>query len=439
METNDMSRRTGRSVRHAMATLESLKLGVVPDEALESLSVGCEDLMALVSEDLAQAAAPDPGGAFRLVLGEYGHGKSHLLDRVEKQALEQGFLVARTAFGTREASPHSPVELYRALMSGLKYPGGDEVGLVRLLGEAAGNPEVFEQWTGLDRESLEGTGGAAQHVWFTPGILGQRLLTRASQRRDTERLLAWLSGQPGPPALLQKRLRRAARRAGMRRRHGTPNPLVCRGIPRWRSVPQIACYLLGGISSLAHDLGYAGLILLLDEGEHFQWLKARDEEHAINLALGLQAAALPSHPDSGLHRGGTRKHRQVPYRFRPVQHIGCFVALAPQSDSSRAMAALEGVPGDRRIELAQLSAEHLQELAGRVLDLAIVAGLDGPHLPASRMYLNGYIDNQCSAGRSLPPRQVVKLAATLPDVLRGASSLPTDPIESWVRGRTPGR
>ena len=424
----------GLSAASALAAVESLKLGVVPDAIVEPLSVGCDELLEVAQRDLSQALSSTQGGAFRLLYGEYGHGKSHFLDLLERRALDTGFIVARTAFGTAGSTPDSPLGLYRSLMSGLRYPGTHDTGLAHLLGEACANADVFEAWTGRDSETLEARGEAESHLWLSPGILGWRLVSENPPGSNARRLLAWLSGEPGPAGQLQKRLRKAARHTGLRRRWGETSPLAYRSIPRWRSVPQIACYLLGGIGALAHDLGYAGLVLLLDEGEHFQWLRNRQVEHAMNLALGLRAAAMPSLSAAELAKGGSRSHRQVPYRFRPAQHIACFVAMAPQADSSHAMAALAEAPSDCCSRVPTLGAGELRELADRILHLARKAGFDGPRLTAWRGQLGDYIEARCSARRPLAPRQVVKLEANLPDMVDSLPAQSSADINSWIGG-----
>jgi hypothetical protein len=403
----------------ALAVVESLKLGVVPDMALEALSVGCEGLLGEVRSDLEQIAADEPGGAFRVVFGDYGQGKSHLLDRVEKLALADGFIVARTAFGTREASPDSPIGLYRSLVKGLRYPGKPDVGLDRLLVEAGRNRTVFERWTGrADLRSLAAPTAENPHLWLSPAILGRRILGETGEVDGVERLNRWLEGQPLPPWLLRTTLRKAADGVGLPRRRGEPDPLYCRGLPRWRTVSQIACYLLGGIGCLAHDLGYSGLLLLLDEGEHLQWLKGNGVEHAARLAAGLQAAALPDQAAGELVPGGNRGHRSVPYRFRPVQHVGCLVALVPQPEAGPALATLAAIPPERRTELRPLSATNRRELASRVLEVARLAGLTDDRFEPCREQLLDLIAAECNAGRPLPSRTVVKLAAMLPDLVQ---------------------
>lgn len=78
--------------RISTALLTSLASGVVPRVGIDHLTTGRDRELATLQQDLdniAQGAA-----AFRLVIGRYGAGKSFLLQSVRSIAMEQGFVVA---------------------------------------------------------------------------------------------------------------------------------------------------------------------------------------------------------------------------------------------------------------------------------------------------------------------------------------------------------
>ncbi len=74
------------------AILQSLRAGVVPRRGQQHIQVGrVEEVRALV-RDLDRLA--DGGSAFRLIIGEYGSGKTFFLHLVRSIALEKGLVVA---------------------------------------------------------------------------------------------------------------------------------------------------------------------------------------------------------------------------------------------------------------------------------------------------------------------------------------------------------
>ncbi|MBD2020742.1 ATP-binding protein [Leptolyngbya sp. FACHB-36] len=80
------------SKRVSTALLNALSAGVVPRVGLEHIAVGREQEAAVLLHDLDTVAAG--GAAFRFVVGRYGAGKSFMLQLIRNQAMEQGFVVA---------------------------------------------------------------------------------------------------------------------------------------------------------------------------------------------------------------------------------------------------------------------------------------------------------------------------------------------------------
>ncbi|HEY9907483.1 MAG TPA: BREX system ATP-binding domain-containing protein, partial [Thermosynechococcaceae cyanobacterium] len=80
------------SKRVSTAIVSALSAGVVPRVGLEQVAVGREKELAVLQQDLENIAGG--GGAFRLVIGRYGSGKSFVLQLVRNAAMDQGFVVA---------------------------------------------------------------------------------------------------------------------------------------------------------------------------------------------------------------------------------------------------------------------------------------------------------------------------------------------------------
>ena len=79
------------SKKVSTALINSLGAGVVPRVGLEHVAVGRDkELKSLLQsiEDIAQGVA-----AFRFVIGNYGSGKSFMLQLVRNRAMELGFVV----------------------------------------------------------------------------------------------------------------------------------------------------------------------------------------------------------------------------------------------------------------------------------------------------------------------------------------------------------
>ena len=77
--------------RESAALINSLTAGVVPRIGLRHIAVGRQPEVNAFLNDLA--TVEDGGGAFRFVCGQYGSGKSFLLQMIRNNAMERSFAV----------------------------------------------------------------------------------------------------------------------------------------------------------------------------------------------------------------------------------------------------------------------------------------------------------------------------------------------------------
>jgi hypothetical protein len=108
------------SKKVSTALVNSLSAGVVPRVGLEYIAVGREqELTSLLQnlDDIAEGVA-----AFRFIIGNYGSGKSFMLQLVRNRAMEQGFVVADADLSSERrlaGSNNEGLATYRELMSHL--------------------------------------------------------------------------------------------------------------------------------------------------------------------------------------------------------------------------------------------------------------------------------------------------------------------------------
>lgn len=341
------ARRRKRSTPH-LQTLEALRLGVVPFEEPERMTVGRDSELALVDDDLAQASEQ---GAARVFLGDYGTGKTHLLELIEHKALKANFLCARVTLDEEEVAPSHPQRVYRALCRGLRYPDGDVHGSLAPL---------FERLRELPLKGWLQPGHADYHAYLSPALAYHRALEPDEELSDE--LLGWLQGQPSEPNMqLEARLRNRTRVRGHR----------LYALKDYRPWAHLYSYLTGGLAVLARQAGYAGLCLLFDEAEFYALLSTRGREFAdlvfgyyVTAALGADRShfALDS-----AKRGGHARHRSFPPLFKERQPLYCAFAL---TEDPRGVAGLRNIVGDDRLHrLTPLALSHYQEMCLKVVEL----------------------------------------------------------------------
>jgi hypothetical protein len=260
----------------ARQLIESLRVGIAPAQHVHDLTIGLTAEQASLHAAFEQTQGQ--GGAVRAVIGDYGYGKSHMVELTGAEALRRNFLVASISLDLQELPPHRAFEIYRAAMSNLRYPDSDERGLGHLLTRAADSAVILPQLQHL------------APVAGDPLAVALHVLGNISATRRRQMWVRWLGGG------------------------GKPRSLV--GLPPGTKFPSIytvghnarqIAYLLTGISALARLTGYSGLCLLVDEAESYALLSPyqRPKAESVFQALiyaalrdsqqRLTAAALPQH------------------------------------------------------------------------------------------------------------------------------------------------
>ena len=327
----------------AARALEALRLGVVPHGDLRASSVGRDAEMRAVRKDLDETAT---SGSTRVFLGDYGTGKTHLLELIEVEALARGFLVGRATLDAQYARPNHPMRVYRQLVSTLRYPdSGDasQPGLQRLFDRV------------LDGK---GTDDVEDHLYLRPALHYYAQVATAEDPLPRDLLLDWVSGQrPEGNQELDATLRSLGRRG--------PTIYSLKDFQPWAHV---YAYLLGGLGTLARAAGYRGLVLLLDEAENYDLLGSAARVFADSLFRCLVLAALgPAHvrfsPET-LEKGGFPPQKRLPVVFREAQHLYLVSAMTPSTAGEELLRAL--VPPERLTELMPLSPDDYQELSRRL-------------------------------------------------------------------------
>jgi hypothetical protein len=247
----------------ARQTLEALRLGIVPVQDVETLTIGLE--AERVSLDRALARSKERGGDAMAVIGDYGFGKSHFVELAARRALRENCLVASASLDLVEVPPGKANEIYGALVRSLRYPDSNERGLAPLLKRAAASPGLAEQLAARSpREQKD-----------DPLVAALLALSDCPSQSAFDDTVLWLSGLLRTPS------------ADMKSCLKRPPRLYLAG-----EIARQYSYLLTTISVLATMLGYGGLAVLIDESEHYSLLRATQRGRADAFFKAMIYAAL---------------------------------------------------------------------------------------------------------------------------------------------------
>lgn len=241
---------------------KALRVGIAPAQYIQDLTIGLQEERASLQDGLNRAHKQ--GGAVRAVIGEYGYGKSHIVELTAQEALEQNFLVAATSLDLYELPAHRAFDIYASLMRNLRYPDNDERGVEPLVERAVVLPRVIEQLRSLTSQQND------------PLAVALTALGNTASSRQRKLWVQWLMG-------------------------GRRQYVMTKAIPRDVRFPSIyrvghnarqIAYLLSGMSVLARLLGYSGLAVLLDEAESYSLLRPYQRPKASLFFSAVIYAAL---------------------------------------------------------------------------------------------------------------------------------------------------
>ena len=109
--------------RERAAIIQSLRAGVTPRVGLEHIQVGRVNEVKAMIEELERVC--QGGSTFKIVIGDFGAGKSFFLQLVRYLALEKGLVVVNADLGPDrrlQSSTGQALSLYQELMRNRVMP-----------------------------------------------------------------------------------------------------------------------------------------------------------------------------------------------------------------------------------------------------------------------------------------------------------------------------
>lgn len=310
--------------------IDALRIGSVPQRGLELFAVGLERFETAIDEELDAVAAGR--GKFKAVRGEYGTGKTFFSRWLEHRALQAGFATTLVQISETETPLYKMETVYRRAVEGLQTKEWSDGAFRSLIDRWFFNLE--EEVLSSDR--IDGNDGDA--VATAVGNLLEKRLHEVSKTQpqfaaalrachtarvkedytNSEGLVAWLMGQPNVGAAIK-------RSASIK---GDLDNDVAAGFIR-------------GLLEVLKQTGRKGLVLVLDEVETIQRVRADSREKSLNALRALIDDLIAGrYPGLYVLITGTPQFFDGPQgvkRSIPLaQRLHTEFAADPQFDSSRA-------------------------------------------------------------------------------------------------------
>lgn len=335
------------------AILDALRRGTVPREGLSTFAVGMERFETAIDTDLT--AVGGGRGAFKAVRGEYGSGKTFMARWLQERARAVGFATAEVQVSETETPLHRWETVYRRLVERLATSDTPE-GALRPTVDAwfyTLEEDVLAEG-GVEANDAEGLAAATEALMerrlaaigrtapaFSAALRAYRRALLADDTALAEGLIAWLGGQPNVAAAIK----RAA---------GVKGDLDAFG----------AMHFLAGLLTILRDSGRAGLVLVLDEAETLQRMRADTREKGLNALRQLLDEL-----DAGRYPGLYLVITGTTAFFEGPQGIQRLTPLAQRLHTDFATDGRFDNPRAAQVRLQGFDLEALATVGGRVRDL----------------------------------------------------------------------
>jgi BREX system ATP-binding protein BrxC/D len=259
--------------------IEALRAGVPNRDAVRALGSAqphIEERFLKLLQDARDGVASGVQASGWLIAGDFGAGKSHLLEYLQHVALEENFVSSKVVI-SKETPLHDPAKLYRAAVEAAVVPDKKGSALAEIAaGLTTGAPALADLlgWAsegssappGLDGAAAQGAPdpGGAPHPRAggrqraDPGLNSRFAATLFLWQRVTDpevrnRIVSFWSGDPIGVGDLRSWLRAHGQASAYRLESVATRELA---LQRFRFTPRLIA-----------AAGYAGWILLLDEVE----------------------------------------------------------------------------------------------------------------------------------------------------------------------------
>lgn len=238
--------------------------GQPPVYGYQYFSAGLDSYLTTLDEEYLDDFVKDGGSAFKLVVGAFGGGKTHFLYHVQNLAWKQGYMTSYIQLSANSTPFHKLEAVYAATVENLMYdqPPLDSFGQYK-----RGIGDIIQKWydseaakisterrpTQTEVASYLKTIGQYDSISFQNAV---RLAFNALYSGDDgtyNLLIQWLKGEATPSKDLK-------------------NLHIVETINKTNAFKMIRC-LINWIG----QLGYSGLVILMDEGEQKAGLSSKDK------------------------------------------------------------------------------------------------------------------------------------------------------------------
>lgn len=245
--------------------------GNPPEYGFQYFTVGLDTYLETIEEEYLGSFIKDGGSTFKMVIGAYGVGKTHFLYCIRELAWKHNYITSYITLSPEQTPFHKLEQVYKAIASNVAYPQTPE----ELLSEyERGIEVVVKKWynekyeevskrlsKGALKEELNTYAtslGQYDSISFRNAIKESFVSLSEGNDEDFILMMQWLNGE-NPPKNMLKDFRI------FEKIDKTTAFKMIRSLVQW-----------------VRDIGYSGLIVLLDEAEQTPSMSSKQKNILLN-------------------------------------------------------------------------------------------------------------------------------------------------------------
>ena len=245
--------------------------GNPPEYGFQFFTAGLDVYLNTIDEEYLRSFIRDGGSAFKMVIGIYGEGKTHFLYSVRELAWRYNYITSYITLSPEETPFHKLEQVYKAIVTNLVYPQTPEE---LLSGYDKGIEAVTKKWYSdkyqefsekLPEDAIMreihthvSSLGPYESISFRNAVK-EALIALADKREDDFSLIMqWLKGE-NPPKNTLKNFR------------------IFEKIDK-----STAFRMIRSLVQWLREIGYSGLIVLMDEAEQTSSMCSKQKSILLN-------------------------------------------------------------------------------------------------------------------------------------------------------------
>ena len=245
--------------------------GIPPEYGFQYFTAGLDIYLNTIDEEYLRSFVRDGGSAFKMVIGAYGGGKTHFLYCIREIAWKYDYITSYITLSPEQTPFHKLEQVYRAIVANLVYSQTPEE---LLSGYDRGIEAVIKKWYNEKYQELSArlTGDAVpgelntyassigpyESISFRNAVKEAFIALSERREEDFTLIMQWLKGENPPKNMLK-------------------------GFKIFEKIDKSTAFkMIRSLVQWIQEIGYSGLIVLMDEAEQTPSMSSKQKSLLLN-------------------------------------------------------------------------------------------------------------------------------------------------------------